>query len=95
MKKKDIKNISKISDVLKIISHKDRLAILALIEDDSKDVSSLIKFLDLPQSTVSGHLALMKENKILSAKKKGRSIHYKVKDKNMLNLLNELKKIFI
>jgi len=61
MKKNLYKNVDNVSEILKIISHPKRLAILCFIDKDKKDVTSIIECTDISQSQVSQYLNHMKE----------------------------------
>ena len=95
MRKKLIKNKEEISSILKILSHPDKLTILWFIDKDKKDVSSIVKELKIPQSTVSNHLRYLKTNKILESERKARNVYYRIIDKRIFEFMKELKKIFL
>jgi len=95
MRKKLLKNTFEISNVLKILSNPDRLAILSFIDKDKKDVSTIVKELKIPQSTISNHLKNLKIGWILESDRKGRKVYYKIIDRNIFELMKELKKIFL
>ncbi len=95
MRKKILKNTFEISNVFKILSNEDRLAILAFIDDDAKDVTTIQEHFKLPQSTASNHLSLLKEEWLLESKRTGRIVKYKVSDKKVLKLMKQVKKIYL
>ena len=56
--------------VVKTLGDSTRLRLLALLERQELSVADLVKLLDLPQSTVSRHLAHLKEQGLLSPEKR-------------------------
>ena len=57
--------------VVKTLGDSTRLRLLALLERQELSVADLVKLLDLPQSTVSRHLAHLKEQGLLSERRDG------------------------
>lgn len=88
------KNAKEVSQVLKILSNPDRLAILCYIDNDEKNVNSIVEHTEISQPQVSQYLAQMKKNNILESNRQWREILYKISDKKILNILQSLKKIY-
>lgn len=57
--------------VVKTLGDSTRLRLLALLERHELSVADLVKVLDLPQSTVSRHLAHLKEQGLLTERRDG------------------------
>ncbi|MGC6487103.1 MAG: ArsR/SmtB family transcription factor [Planctomycetota bacterium] len=57
--------------VVKTLGDSTRLRLLALLERQELSVADLVKVLDLPQSTVSRHLAHLKEQGLLTERRDG------------------------
>lgn len=57
--------------VVKTLGDSTRLRLLALLERQELSVADLVKVLDLPQSTVSRHLAHLKEQGLLGERRDG------------------------
>lgn len=90
--KKLEKEFQKASEFLKIISEKNRLKILCLLKDGEKCVCEIWQCLKLPQNLVSHHLKVLKKVGIVSSKKEGLRIFYKLNKKvvkKYLKLLNK------
>jgi ArsR family transcriptional regulator len=65
--------------ILKALSHPARLCIVKrLLSIDSCNVSSLQNCLDMPQSTVSQHLAKLRNTGIIEGERDGVKINYSV-----------------
>jgi DNA-binding transcriptional ArsR family regulator len=96
MKKSNVleKRCEEVADLLKLVAHPNRLKILCCLIDGDKSVSELEEFCGASQSSVSQYLAKMKSEKILSAKRDGKSIRYSLTNKEIKKLIEKMKDIF-
>ncbi len=87
--KEETKNIlAEKAELFKTLAHPVRLCILAmLIKEESSNVTDIQCCLDVPQPTVSQHLAKLKSSGILSAERNGTEIIYKIKNQEVKNLI--------
>ncbi len=83
-----------IADLLKLVANENRLLILCELSKGPQSVGSLLEKLNITQSGLSQHLALLKANGILDYDKKAQSITYNIKDKRVLMLLNTIKETY-
>ncbi|KKQ76727.1 MAG: Transcriptional regulator, arsR family [Parcubacteria group bacterium GW2011_GWC1_38_6] len=60
----------------KTLSEKNRLAIIGLLKKNSKRAKDIEKHLNIGQPTISHHLKVLKERRLLISKKIGREIFY-------------------
>lgn len=74
----DMKNYIQQSEVLKAIAHPVRLCIVRGLINNQCNVTKMQECLNLPQSTVSQHLAKLKSAGIIEGERKGLEICYKV-----------------
>lgn len=87
-------NSEKISLLLKNLSNKDKMWILCYLWNTEKNVWDLLKCTSLSQSQVSQYLWKMKLEWILESNKRWKEVFYKIKDKQVLEVISALKKIF-
>lgn len=66
------------AEVLKVIGHPVRLKIVAGLLSQSCNVKKIWECLELPQATVSQHLALLKNKGIISGRREGVEVFYEV-----------------
>lgn len=64
--------------VLKVLGHPIRLKIVAGLCTQECNVKHIWECLNLPQATVSQHLALLKHKGIIEGKREGVEVHYSV-----------------
>jgi ArsR family transcriptional regulator len=80
------------SELLKVLGHPERLAILLLVYEEEMCVKDLMEALQISQPKVSQHVGLMKELGILSFRKKGTKVIYRLSNsvvKEILDILFE------
>lgn len=65
-----------LADVLGVIAHPVRVRIIEELGQGDKDVSELVSLTDLPQPTVSQHLAALRSRRLVDPKRTGRSVSY-------------------
>ncbi len=91
-KNKSGEKIGQVAEFLKIISEKNRLKILCLLEKGERCVCEIWQYLKLPQNLVSHHLKTLKDFGLISSRKEGVKIFYKINKravKKYLKLLNK------
>ncbi len=81
----------KISGVLKVLGHPVRLEIVSNLMVDECNVNSIVKRLDLPQSTVSQHLQKLQDKGIITPRKNGVITCYRVTDEKVRELVRLFK----
>ena len=87
--------INQLIKFLKIISEKNRIKILCLLKKGEKCVCEIWQCLKLPQNLVSHHLKTLKDFNLISSRKEGVKIFYKLNKKvikKYLKLLDEFLK---
>jgi DNA-binding transcriptional ArsR family regulator len=72
------RNFASEAEVCKMLGHPVRLKIVVGLCSKECNVKHIRECLGLPQTTVSQHLALLKNNGIISGKRKGAEVHYSV-----------------
>jgi ArsR family transcriptional regulator len=66
------------AEILKVLGHPVRLKIVAGLMSQSCNVKKIWECLDLPQATVSQHLALLKNKGIIVGRRDGVEVYYQV-----------------
>jgi len=92
MKKIKLERFYKDSELLKALAHPIRLAIVKglSVSENECNVNKIAESLKIPQSTVSQHLALLRNKGIISPRKEGVNVCYKVINLKTLELLRLL-----
>lgn len=82
------------ADFFKALGHPTRLQIMEILRDGEKCVCEIVPALQLEQSNVSRHLAILKKEGILTSEKRGLKVVYSCKNGDTFKLLDLSKEIF-
>jgi len=78
------------AELLKVLGHPERLAILLLVYDEEMCVKDLMEALGISQPKVSQHVGLMKELGILSCRKEGTKVLYRLSNSVVKEIIDIL-----
>lgn len=81
---------AKKSDILKAMAHPIRLRMVEGLIHHECNVDRIVKALNIPQSTASQHLGLLKSRGIVQVRKEGVKTCYRVVDKTVIELVKIL-----
>lgn len=70
-----------------------RMLLLYQLAEGEQTVTQLIEILALPQSTVSRHLAMLRENRLVNTRRQGTSIYYSLADERILKAIDILRQV--
>lgn len=79
------------AELLKTIGHPIRLKIIEVLINNQSCVKNIWESLGLPQATVSQHLVLLKNKGIVSCKRDGVMVCYKLNDNVVEKIFNAVK----
>jgi ArsR family transcriptional regulator len=85
-----IKDHNKESALLKALAHPVRLRMVEGLMGQECNVTKMVKALKLPQSTVSQHLSILKNQGIVEIRKEGVKTCYRVKDQKIAGIIKLL-----
>jgi len=78
------------SELLKALANRHRLLILCQLIDRERSVGELAEFLGIRDSTVSQHLALLRRDGLVAARRDGQTIWYSISSTPARALLRTL-----
>jgi len=78
------------AEILKVLGHPVRLKIVAGLMSQSCNVKKIWECLELPQATVSQHLALLKNKGIIEGKRDGVEVFYQVTSEEARKIVESL-----
>lgn len=78
MKDKERRRYELQADVLKALAHPIRLAVIQFLSQEEKCVCDIVNYVGTSQSNISKHLSIMKRVGILSDRKEGLSVYYRL-----------------
>jgi len=82
------------SELLKALSNRHRLLIICQLIDGERSVGELAAFLNLRDSTVSQHLALLRKDGLIAARRDGQTIYYSITSDPAREVLKTLYQVF-
>ncbi|MFW5961422.1 MAG: ArsR/SmtB family transcription factor [bacterium] len=92
--KENLKTLEAESNLLKALAHPIRLAIVkGLMKEEGCNVSEMQQCLNIPQSTLSQHLAKLRESDILSSERNGLERNYYVVDEQAEKVVKVLSRL--
>ena len=82
------------SNLLKALANRHRLLIICQLIDGERSVGDLAEFLKLRDSTVSQHLALLRKDGLVSARRDAQTIYYSIASDPARELLKTLYQVY-
>jgi ArsR family transcriptional regulator, virulence genes transcriptional regulator len=82
------------SELLKALANRHRLLIICQLIDGERSVGELAEFLNLRDSTVSQHLALLRKDGLVSARRDAQTIYYSIASEPARAVLKTLYQVF-
>ena len=83
--------MNRASDVFQALSHPLRLSICFELSTAEQSVSQLCNALRQPQHSISQHLALLRKQNVVNARKQSRQVFYQISDPQVQKVLNCIK----
>ncbi|MGV3635361.1 MAG: ArsR/SmtB family transcription factor [Pseudorhodoplanes sp.] len=83
------------AQLLKLLANETRLLILCrLVAEGEMSVNAIVSAAGLGQSAVSQHLARLRDDNLVTTRRDGQSIYYRIADKNAARVIAVLKDIY-
>ncbi|WP_143421413.1 ArsR/SmtB family transcription factor [Halovibrio salipaludis] len=82
------------SQVLKSIANPNRLMILCTLTGGEKSVGSINSSVPLSQSALSQHLARLRDENLVTFRKEGQSVLYRIQDPRIVALMSRLYELY-
>lgn len=71
---------TEVAGLLKLVANEQRLLLLCRLREGEASVGELVGLCGLSQSSVSQHLAKMREGGLVSTRREGTTIYYRIAD---------------
>ncbi|MFY9639811.1 MAG: metalloregulator ArsR/SmtB family transcription factor [Rhodomicrobium sp.] len=82
------------SDFLKALAHETRLLLLCLLSERERSVTELENLLSLRQPTVSQQLARLRLDGLVTTRREGKTIYYRINDDDVRRVISVVYDIF-
>lgn len=83
------------ADICKALGNAKRIEIINALDNRELTVGKLAEILDISQANVSQHLAIMKQKGILTTRKTGANIYYKVSNPKVNQACNLMREVLL
>jgi ArsR family transcriptional regulator len=81
------------ANICEALADPKRIAILYALRDGAMNVNQLAEALDLPQATMSRHLKILRERRLLSARRDCMNVFYALANSKILVALDLLREV--
>ncbi len=88
------KNADRAVELLKIISNRTRLMVLCLLKEKEYSVSQLHEKLNIPQSSLSQNLGVLRQYDYVSTRREAQTIYYSLNSPEIKTLIDTLYTLF-
>ena len=87
-------NIREASAAMQAMAHPLRLKILCLVGNQELSVLEIVEAVGTSQSNISQHLAVLRDQSILVARKEANKVFYRIEDPRVLKMISLTREIF-
>ena len=84
----------KTAKLLKVMANENRLMILCTLMNKELSVSELNQHIDLSQSALSQHLAVLRKEEVVETRRHSQTIFYRIKNVEVTKLIHVLHELF-
>ena len=80
--------------LLKALANEKRLQVLCLLAGGERSVGEMQGLLDMGQSALSQHLAVLRDEDLVRTRREAQTIFYRIEDTRVEALVSTLKRVF-
>ena len=77
----------------KALAHPTRLLIIDELRDGPRSVSELVERIGLRQSNLSQHLAILRDQRLVVARREGQTVYYSLRDARVTQAFDLLRQV--
>ena len=81
------------AEICKTLANPKRLEILNALQDGEISVADLVRKLRLPKGNVSQHLAVLRSRGVVSARREGLNVYYRVANPKIIRACNLMREV--
>jgi DNA-binding transcriptional ArsR family regulator len=82
------------AELLRVLGNEKRLMVLCQLADGELSVGEIRQRIDLSQSALSQHLAVLREQGIVATRRQAQTIFYRIEDHAALRVVQTLAELF-
>jgi len=81
------------SSICQAVNDPRRIQLLYALSESPTNVTTLARELEIPQSTVSRHLAILRQRGLVSAQRDGASVVYRLSNARVIQILDLMRQL--
>lgn len=83
------------AEICKVFTNPKRLEIISLLRDGEKTVNELTELAGVPQANVSQHLTILRQNNVVTTRRNGANIYYKIANPKILQACDLMREVLL
>ena len=83
------------AEICKVFTNPKRLEIISLLRDGEKTVNELTELAGVPQANVSQHLTVLRQNDVVTTRRNGANIYYKIANPKILQAFDLMREVLL
>ncbi len=83
------------AEICKVFTNPKRLEIISLLRDGEKTVNELTELAGVPQANVSQHLTVLRQNNVVTTRRNGANIYYKIANPKILQACDLMREVLL
>ena len=83
------------AEICKVFTNPKRLEIISLLRDEEKTVNELTELAGVPQANVSQHLTVLRQNNVVTTRRNGANIYYKIANPKILQACDLMREVLL
>ncbi len=83
------------AEICKVFTNPKRLEIISLLREGEKTVNELTELAGVPQANVSQHLTVLRQNNVVTTRRNGANIYYKIANPKILRACDLMREVLL
>ncbi len=83
------------SELCKVFTNPKRLEIINILSEGEKTVNELVELTKVSQANLSQHLAVLREKKVVNARREGQNIYYSISNPKILQACTLMREVLL
>jgi len=83
------------AEICKVFTNPKRLEIISLLRDGEKTVNELTEMAGVPQANVSQHLTVLRQNNVVTTRRDGANIYYKIANPKIMQACDLMREVLL
>src|SRR3989337_3878518 len=92
---RDKKIVEMHAEICNVFTNPKRLEIISLLRDGEKTVNELTELAGVPQANVSQHLTVLRQNNVVTTRREGANIYYKIANPKILQACDLMREVLL